>query len=70
MAEDAAWSYNQTCLQTGVVGNSASDSDIPLPGQLFFYLVTRANACGESSLGSQSSGAERPNTAACVFGGG
>ena len=59
------WTYDQTCLQAHVAGSSVSDEDAPLPGQIFFYLVTRLDACGESTPGQDSSGATRPNPAPC-----
>jgi hypothetical protein len=64
-AAAAAWSYNQTCLGNGLSGSSLADTNMPLPGQLFFYLVSRADACGESSLGTDSAGAQRPNNSSC-----
>jgi hypothetical protein len=65
VTEGAPWNYNQTCLSTGVAGNSTSDSATPAPNSLFYYLVSRATACGESSLGSDSEGAPRPNASTC-----
>jgi hypothetical protein len=65
-AAAGAWSYNQTCLSTNVVGSSTADTGTPLPGELFYYLVSRTNTCSESSLGTNSAGAERPNNSACV----
>jgi hypothetical protein len=65
-AADAAFGYNQTCLSTNVSGNETQDTDTPLPNELFYYLVTRVDACGESSLGTDSEGTERPNDSACA----
>jgi hypothetical protein len=62
----AVFAYNHTCLSANVGANSADDTGTPLQGQLFFYLVSRVSACGESSLGTNSSGATRPNVSACV----
>lgn len=62
----SAWSYNQVCWSTGVIENSATDRDTPLPGQLFYYLVSRVNTCSESSLGTNGAGVVRPNNSACV----
>ena len=64
-AANAAFAYNHACKSAHVVGNALNDSDTPLPNQLFYYLVSRVNACSESSLGAGSSGAERPNTSSC-----
>ena len=49
------------------LGSSASttfnDSDVPLPGQVFFYGVRAVNGCpgseADGSLGTRSNGAER-----------
>jgi hypothetical protein len=65
MPADSSWSYNQTCATGGVGGNSASVTSDPAPDELFYYLVSRANACGESSLGTDSSGVPRPNASSC-----
>ncbi|HZN04486.1 MAG TPA: hypothetical protein VFD06_12965 [Candidatus Polarisedimenticolia bacterium] len=59
------WTYDQTCLQPHVAGSSVSDAAEPAPGQIFFYLVTRLDACGESTPGQDSSGTPRPNPAPC-----
>jgi hypothetical protein len=65
LSSGAAWSYNETCLSTGLIGGSAPDTAVPLPDELFYYLVSRADACGESSLGVDSAGATRPNNSPC-----
>ena len=65
-AAAAAFAYNHTCLSANVGANSTVDTGTPLAGQLFFYLVSRVNACSESSLGTNSSGATMPNASACV----
>ena len=60
------WAYNQSCLVSGVVGSSATDTLTPAPLTAFYYLVTRkAPTCPESSLGQDSAGAERPNSHPC-----
>src|SRR5258705_1217890 len=61
------WAYNQICLSTSLSGTSAQDTDVPLPGQLFFYVVSRVDTCNESSLGTDSSGTDRPNPNACAI---
>ena len=61
----AVWQFNQSALadQTRVAGGSVSDTDIPQPGHLFYYLITRVSATScESSLGTASSGSPRPNS--------
>jgi hypothetical protein len=60
------WQYNQTCLASHVAGSSAQDTEIPGEGQFFFYVLSRVDACGESSLGTDSSGLERPNLSPCT----
>jgi hypothetical protein len=62
-----AFTYNHTCLSTSLTGPSSQDTDIPLPNQLFYYLVARVDTCSESSLGQNSAGVERPNTHACTI---
>jgi hypothetical protein len=59
------WAYNHACQSTNVIGNSTVDVTIPAPGQLFYYLVSRADTCNESSLGNNSAGTPRPNTSPC-----
>ena len=52
-------------FQNGVVTQSVSDTQNPLPGQLYFYLITSTQSpCTESSLGMATAG-ERPNSSAC-----
>jgi hypothetical protein len=54
------------CLQTGLTASSTiQDSDNPLPGSAFFYLVTGRTASLEGALGFGSSGLRRPNNAPC-----
>jgi hypothetical protein len=60
------WAYNQTCLSTSLSGPSAQDTDVPLPDQLFYYVVSRVDTCNESTLGTDSSGTDRPNPNACA----
>jgi hypothetical protein len=63
--QTAPWTYDQVCLQSHVAGSSVSDAVTPAPGGVFFYLVTRITACGESTPGTDSAGATRPNPAPC-----
>ena len=64
LASGATWAYNQACLAASLLG-PASDGQIPLEGDLFFYLVSRKDACGESIAGRNSLGAPDPNPAPC-----
>jgi hypothetical protein len=63
--DSGAWSYNQTCFAQEVAGSSTTDSDTPISGRTFYYLVTRVRPpCSESSLGFGTAG-ERPNSSPC-----
>ena len=62
----AAFAYNQSCFDYAVPGASTADMLTPRPGRLFFYLVSRKQVpCGESSVGQDSLGADRPNPLVC-----
>jgi hypothetical protein len=60
-----AFSYNQTCFQTSLVGPAFTDTGSPAAGTIFTYLVSASDSCGESTLGYASSGSPRPNSPAC-----
>lgn len=55
-----------TCDEQGIAVNTTTESD-PVPsGGGYFYLVTAENRLGEEgAMGTQSTGAERPNADAC-----
>jgi hypothetical protein len=60
------WTYDQVCLQSHVASGSINDATTPAaPGEIFFYLITRVTACGESTPGNDSGGNPRPNPAPC-----
>jgi parallel beta-helix repeat protein len=60
------WAYNQGCFADNLVLQTVSDPQYPLPGQLYFYLITsHTSPCTESSLGQNGTGGERPNNSAC-----
>jgi hypothetical protein len=59
------WAYNQTCHDSHVAVSSATDSENPPIGSMFFYLVTRVDACGESIPGQDSGGQPNPNSSPC-----
>jgi hypothetical protein len=61
----ASWAYNQTCHDPHIAASSASDSEAPSVGSMFFYLVTRLAACGESIPGQDSGGQPNPNPSPC-----
>jgi hypothetical protein len=55
-----------TCLQSGIVGTTATDPAVPPTLTGWFYLVTVRNDLGEEgTLGHTSAGSVRPNTAPC-----
>ena len=58
------WAYNQACLGSSTAG-PASDPSAPAADGLFYYLVSRRDACGESVIGRDSLGAVIPNTSPC-----
>ncbi|HEV8336356.1 MAG TPA: lamin tail domain-containing protein [Candidatus Polarisedimenticolia bacterium] len=60
-----AFAYNHTCFATSVTGASFSDAAPPALGTLTYYLMSAKDGCGESDLGASSTGALRPNAAAC-----
>jgi hypothetical protein len=58
------WSYNQYCVTTAVGKTMAQDDLTPLPGNVFFFVVSRV-ACGESVLARNSAGLPIPNDDPC-----
>ena len=61
----APWAYNQVCFDQQIAASSTTDTDIPGVGDLFFYLITRLDACGESAPGQDSGGQDIPNPSPC-----
>jgi len=59
------WSYNQVCFDSHTASSSTTDASTPPVGDLFYYLVTRHDACGESSPGMDSAGNPNPNPLPC-----
>jgi hypothetical protein len=59
------WAYNQTCHDPHIAASSATDSENPSIGMIFFYLVTRVDACGESIPGQDSGEQPNPNPSPC-----
>jgi len=55
-----------SCLQSGIVGESATDLTSPPAANAYFYLVTVRNRLHEEGTkGRDSSGSPRPNPAPC-----
>jgi hypothetical protein len=61
----STWSYDQSCLAAGVIDPGVTDAADPGSEELFFYLVSRVGACGESILGRDSGGVAILNAAPC-----
>jgi hypothetical protein len=59
------WAYNQTCFASHLAGSSTTESENPSIGAMFFYLVSRLDACGESIPGENSGGQPIPNPSPC-----
>ena len=53
------------CLQPDLMSPTATDNHTPPSGETDYYLVTAENSVGESSLGYNSSGLERPSVNPC-----
>ena len=54
------------CHDSHITASSATDSDNPSIGTMFFYLVTRVDVCGESIPGQDSGGQPSPNPSPCL----
>jgi hypothetical protein len=61
----APWRYDQTCFVHETTGTTVNDNGNPPPNTLFYYLVSRVNACRESILGTDSTGTPIPNNNPC-----
>jgi hypothetical protein len=61
----APWLYDQTCLVHETSLTTVSDAGNPPPGTLFYYLISRVDACRESILGQDGDGATIPNSNPC-----
>ncbi len=62
---EGAFAYDHYCATLGVAATTATDGYNPLPGDAFYYLITRVGACGESRPGVDSAGAAIPLSDAC-----
>jgi hypothetical protein len=63
--EGSPWSYNQSCLVTGLVAPPWVDPEVPAPGVFFYYLISRFDECRQSALGEDGSLNPIPNTQPC-----
>jgi len=61
----APWAYDQVCFDQQTATSSSMDAEAPAVGDLFFYVITRVDGCGESNPGQDSSGGTRPNPSPC-----
>ena len=61
----APWRYDQTCLVHETTLTIVNDSGNPPPNTLYYYVVSRVNACRESILGTDSTRAAIPNNNPC-----
>jgi hypothetical protein len=64
-ADGTPWSYNHACFDSHTASTSTTDPDNPPEGSIFYYLVTRIGACGESIPGTDSAGNPDPNALPC-----
>jgi hypothetical protein len=63
---EQAFAYDHECVAAAVPELSADDPTDPAPGELFYYLVSGSNSCGDGSLGS-GGGGPRPPLSACTI---
>jgi kumamolisin len=63
--DGVAFAYNQSCFDSHTSSSTSIDANTPAVGELFYYLVTRYDACGESIPGSDSAGNPIPNALPC-----
>ncbi|HET8945853.1 MAG TPA: FG-GAP-like repeat-containing protein [Candidatus Polarisedimenticolia bacterium] len=59
------WAWNQTCHDSRLAAPGTTDAETPAVGAMYFYLVTRVDACGESIPGQDSAGQPNPNPSPC-----
>ena len=66
-----AWTYDETCFDTGNADTEVLDPANPAnPGEGYYYLVSGANTCGEGPAGADGEGVEIVPTVACTAGSG
>jgi hypothetical protein len=59
------FAWNHICSVSNLTSTSTSDSAAPGTGAFYYYLVSGRNDCGESTLGTDSTGALRPEPNPC-----
>ncbi len=60
------WTYNETCIASGLVNPEGVDPDIPAAGSIYWYESDAyGSGCGLGPLGRDSDGNERPTPPAC-----
>ena len=63
IASEFSTSPPASCIDPDGLTASTTDTGVPSPGQVFFYLVRLRNACGVGPLGTTSSGTPIPGVA-------
>ena len=61
----APWMYNQACMASHLAVSNVVEPLTPPKGRVYFYLITRLDACGESIPGRDSAGTPEPNYTPC-----
>ncbi|TDI47473.1 MAG: hypothetical protein E2P01_06890, partial [Acidobacteria bacterium] len=64
------WTYNETCLDAETVDELSVDTDFPVPGDAYYYLVSANNVCGESRMGVDGQGTDLFALSTCPGAGG
>ena len=59
------WSYNETCVASGIAGETWDDTATTPPDTTTYYLIGASNGCGESRIGLDSEGNEVYPTTPC-----
>jgi hypothetical protein len=66
LVTDLPGSYGACKLPANILGETATDTEVPLSGQCYFYLVTAENRLAEEGTkGTDSAGVEHPNPSPC-----
>jgi hypothetical protein len=57
--------YSHICLQGGLPRRTTTDAALPPVGEVFYYLVSGVNACGEGPIGFDPGGSPMPFNGSC-----